>query len=203
MVTWVKLPRFGSGATSVQQLCNCWLEGPPELPAAAREVTRELGWRGRVHTELAELDRPGWARELGEPPRSLRGRRGWRQALATGRHDATPGRPSSASTPSSVPSEQRLDRHGRAHPEQPLTRPTRADRARSAGTDEHERRGRAMPAERPVRLCSTILKAGLWCRPAARGEIVECPHDLSARHEFSIVDRAAASASVRPTRRGS
>src|SRR6266542_3447703 len=63
--------------------------------------------------------------------------------------------------------------------------------------------GGALPAERPVRVCSTILKAGLSCRPGARGEIVECPHDLSARHEFSIVDRAAGLGRRSPTRRGS
>src|SRR6266568_606620 len=66
-------PRHASGSTvppsanawQVQQLCNGWLERHPELPAAAREVTRELGWRGRVHAELAELDRPAGSGKLG------------------------------------------------------------------------------------------------------------------------------------------
>jgi len=64
-------PRHASGSTvppsanawQVQQLCSGWLERHPELPAAAREVTQELGWRGQVHAELAELDRPRLGQE--------------------------------------------------------------------------------------------------------------------------------------------
>jgi hypothetical protein len=57
-----------------------WQAGHAEDLAAQRAVTRELAWQTRVAAKAAELDRPGWAAELGEVPQSVRGRRAYRHA---------------------------------------------------------------------------------------------------------------------------
>jgi hypothetical protein len=67
-------------ARRAQQVYQAWREGHAEDLAAERAVTRELAWQTRVAATAAELDRPGWAAELGEPPTSLRGRRAYRHA---------------------------------------------------------------------------------------------------------------------------
>jgi hypothetical protein len=53
------------------------------------EVTRELGWRSRVQAKLVELEPPGWARELGDPPTSVRGRRVWSTSVLSVRLPVT------------------------------------------------------------------------------------------------------------------
>jgi hypothetical protein len=67
-------------ARHAQQLYQAWREAHGEDLAAQRAVTRELAWQTRVAATAAELDRPAWAAELGEPPISLRGRRAYRHA---------------------------------------------------------------------------------------------------------------------------
>jgi hypothetical protein len=69
-------------ARQAQQRREGWLERHPDAIATERELTRVLAWRGRVGAKVAELDRPGWSRELGELPTSVRGRRAWRQTHA-------------------------------------------------------------------------------------------------------------------------
>jgi hypothetical protein len=48
--------------------------------AAARATPRACQASSWVAARAAELDRPAWAAELGEPPSSLRGRRAYRHA---------------------------------------------------------------------------------------------------------------------------
>jgi len=158
-------------ARQAQQLRDGWLERHPDAIATERELTRVLAWRGRVHAKAAELERPAWTRELGEPPQSVRGRRAWRQTHALlsdyrQRHGVTDPERALGPEPRSRNLEQR--RHHRAasqaiqrlqarqraehqqrldHPEwfdrdQPGGRHVRADRARSARVDERERGGR-------------------------------------------------------------
>jgi hypothetical protein len=67
-------------ARRAQQGYLAWREGHAEDLAAERATTRELAWQTRVAAAAAELDRPGWAAELGAPPSSLRGRRAYRHA---------------------------------------------------------------------------------------------------------------------------
>jgi len=67
-------------ARRAQQLHQAWREAHAEDLAADRETTRELGWQARVAAKAAELERPAWTAELGEPPTSVRGRRAYRHA---------------------------------------------------------------------------------------------------------------------------
>jgi conjugative relaxase-like TrwC/TraI family protein len=67
-------------ARQAQQGYQAWREDHAEDLAAERATTRELAWQTRVAATAAELDRPAWAAELGEPPASLRGRRAYRHA---------------------------------------------------------------------------------------------------------------------------
>jgi hypothetical protein len=67
-------------ARRAQQVYQAWREDHAEDLAADRATTRELAWQTRVAAKAAELDRPAWAAELGEPPTSLRGRRAYRHA---------------------------------------------------------------------------------------------------------------------------
>jgi hypothetical protein len=69
-------------ARQAQQRRQGWLERHPDVIPQERELTRLLAWRGRVGAKAVELERPGWTRELGEPPASVRGRRVWRQTPA-------------------------------------------------------------------------------------------------------------------------
>ncbi len=137
---------------------------------ADRAADRE--WRGRVDVRAVELERPGWLRELGELPATVKGQRAWRHAVgrieqyrerygitdserALGpepRHADLEQRRHHRAARDAVERfqarqraerEQRLDRHERAHAEQPLTRPTRV---RSARADERERGGREREA---------------------------------------------------------
>ncbi|HYT26969.1 MAG TPA: hypothetical protein VEP73_10855, partial [Actinomycetota bacterium] len=63
-----------------QQVHLAWREDHAEDLVAERATTRELAWQTRVAATAAELDRPAWIAELGEPPTSLRGRRAYRDA---------------------------------------------------------------------------------------------------------------------------
>jgi len=149
-----------------------WRERHADLLSADRARAREQAWRGRVDVRAVELDRPGWLRELGEPPPTVKGQRAWRQTLARieqyrERYGITD--PARALGPEPrhadleqrrhhgvareaigrlqarqrAHREQRLDRRERDHADQPRTRPTRA---RSARVDERERGGREREA---------------------------------------------------------
>jgi hypothetical protein len=162
-------------ARQAQQLRDGWLERHPDAIATDRELTRVLAWRGRVHAKAAELERPAWTRELGEPPQSVRGRRAWRQThalLSDHRHRYRVTDPERALGPEPrhadlaqrqarrtarqaidrlqakqrAERQQRLGQRERDRTDRPLTRPMRADRARSPRVDEHERGGREREA---------------------------------------------------------
>jgi hypothetical protein len=151
-----------------QQLCDGWLERHPDAIATDRELTRMLAWRGRVHATAAELQRPGWTRELREPPQSIRGRRVWRQTHALlrdyrQRNGVTDPERALGPEPRRLDLEQRqarrtarqaidrlqakqrterqqrLGQGDRDRTDWPLTRSTRADRAHSPRIDERER----------------------------------------------------------------
>jgi conjugative relaxase-like TrwC/TraI family protein len=142
-------------ARQAQQRRDGWLERHPQVVAQDRELTRVLAWRSRVHAKAAELERPSWTRELGEPPQSVCGRRAWRQThalLSDYRHRYGVTDPQRALGPEPrrldpahrqmrrtaqqaidrlqqrqrAERQQRLDRHERERADQPLTRPARA-----------------------------------------------------------------------------
>jgi hypothetical protein len=148
-----------------------WHERHPDLLSADRARTRELAWRGRVDQRAIELERPGWLRELGEPPATIKGQRAWRQAVsriqqyreryqiidpdrALGpepRHLDLEQRRHHRAAHQAIERqrtmrERRRDRHERAHADQSRTRPSRADQPRSARTDERQRGGREREA---------------------------------------------------------
>jgi conjugative relaxase-like TrwC/TraI family protein len=161
-------------ARQAQQRREGWLERHPDAIAQNRELTRVLAWRGRVGAKAAELERPGWTRELGEPPQSVRGRRAWRQTHALlsdyrQRYGITdpqralgpePRRLDAAQRQARRTAQQAIDRlqakqrterqqrlrRERDQVDQPRTRPTRADRTRSPRLDERERGGREREA---------------------------------------------------------
>jgi conjugative relaxase-like TrwC/TraI family protein len=162
-------------ARQAQQRRQGWLERHPDIITQERELTRVLAWRGRVGAKAAELERPGWTRELGEPPRSVRGRRVWRQThalLSDYRQCYGITDPERALGPEPrrldlaqrqarrearqaldrlqakqrTERQQRLDQRERDPTDRPLTSPARPDRARSSRLDEHERGGREREA---------------------------------------------------------
>jgi conjugative relaxase-like TrwC/TraI family protein len=162
-------------ARRAQQEHQAWRERHADLLAADRARARELAWRGRVDARAVELERPGWLRELGEPPATVKGQRVWRHAVGRieqyrERYGITdPNRPLGPEprhadleqrrhhrdarqaverfqTRQRAEREQRLDRRERAHADQPLTRPTRAEQGRSARADERARGGREREA---------------------------------------------------------
>jgi hypothetical protein len=155
-------------ARRAQQEHQAWRERHADLLAGDRARAREQAWRGRVDVRAVELERPGWLRELGEVPATVKGQRAWRQTLARveqyrERYRITD--PQCALGPESrhgdleqrrhhrivreaverfqarqrAERQQRLDRRERADADQPLTRPTRGDRAHSPRVDERER----------------------------------------------------------------
>jgi conjugative relaxase-like TrwC/TraI family protein len=158
-----------------QQRREGWLERHPDAIATERELTRVLAWRGRVQAMAAELERPGWTRELGEPPRSVRGRRAWRQTHALlsdyrQRYGVTDPERALGPEPRRLDPahrqarrtawqaiervqakqraerQQRLGQRERDRPDRPLTGPMRAERARSPRVDERQRGGREREA---------------------------------------------------------
>jgi conjugative relaxase-like TrwC/TraI family protein len=158
-----------------QQLREGWLERHPDAVAQDRELTRVLAWRGRVHAKAAELERPGWTRELGEPPTSVRGRRAWRQTHALlsdyrQRYGVTDSQRALGPEPrrldvaqrqarrtarqaierlqakQRVERQQRLGQRERDRTDRPRIRPTRSDRARSSSVEPRERGGREREA---------------------------------------------------------
>jgi AAA domain len=162
-------------ARRAQQEHLAWRERYADQLAGDRTRARELAWRGRVDARAVELERPGWLRELGEPPPTVKGQRALRQTVARveqyrERYGITDPQRALGPEPRGgdleqrrhhraaqqaierlherqrAERQQRLDRHERAHDDQPPTSPTRADRARSARVDERERGGREREA---------------------------------------------------------
>jgi FtsZ-binding cell division protein ZapB len=69
-------------ARHAQQQHQAWQERHATLLGADQARARELAWRRRVGTRAAELEQPSWLREFGEPPATVKGQRGWQQAIA-------------------------------------------------------------------------------------------------------------------------
>jgi conjugative relaxase-like TrwC/TraI family protein len=68
-------------ARQAQQQHQAHREANPDLVAEYRAVVREDKWRTRAQARAVELERPGWARELGERPASIKGGRAWDRAV--------------------------------------------------------------------------------------------------------------------------
>jgi hypothetical protein len=162
-------------ARRAQQQHLAYKERHAGLLAADRARARELAWRNRAELRALELERPGWLREVGPPPASIKGQRAWRQAAAhilqyRERYGITdPGHPLGPEPRHGdleqrrhhrathrvierlrdrqrTQHDQQIGRHERAHPDQPRSRPSQADRTRSARVDQRERGGREREA---------------------------------------------------------
>jgi conjugative relaxase-like TrwC/TraI family protein len=162
-------------ARRVHQQHLAYKERHAGLLAADRARARELAWRNRAELRALELERPGWLREVGPPPASIKGQRAWRQAAAhilqyRERYGITdPGHPLGPEPRHGdleqrrhhrathrvierlrdrqrTQHDQQIGRHERAHPDQPRSRPSQADRTRSARVDQRERGGREREA---------------------------------------------------------
>jgi conjugative relaxase-like TrwC/TraI family protein len=162
-------------ARRARQEHQAWQERYADLLAGDRARARELAWRNRVDARAAELERPGWLRELGALPATVKDQRAWRQTIARveqyrERYGITdPQRPlgheprhadleqrrhhrtaqqaiERLQTRQRAARQQHLDRHERERTDEPLSRPTRADRARPPRTDERQRGGREREA---------------------------------------------------------
>jgi len=161
-------------ARRVQQEHLAWHERHPDLLSADRAQARELAWRGRVDQRAIELERPGWLRELGDPPSTVKGQRAWRQTVARvvqyrERYQIIDPDRALGPEPRHMDLEQRQHRHvarqlierlhkrqltereqrrgrdERSHPDQP-SRSNRADRSRSARVDQRQYGGREREA---------------------------------------------------------
>jgi hypothetical protein len=162
-------------ARRAQQQHLAYKERHAGLLAADRARARELAWRNRADLRALELERPGWLRELCQPPATVKGQRAWRQAAAhilqyRERYGITDPEHPLGPEPHHGDLEQRrhhrvtlrgierlqdrqrtqrdqqIGRHERANPDQPRSRPSQADRSRSAQVDQRERGGREREA---------------------------------------------------------
>jgi conjugative relaxase-like TrwC/TraI family protein len=162
-------------ARRAQQQHLAYKERHAGLLAADRARARELAWRNRADLRALELERPSWLRELGQPPASIKGQRAWQQAAAhilqyRERYGITDPEHPLGPDPRHGDLEQRrhhrvtrrvierlrdrqrtqrdqqIGRHERAHPDEPRSRPSQADRTRSGRVDERERGGREREA---------------------------------------------------------
>jgi conjugative relaxase-like TrwC/TraI family protein len=68
-------------ARQAQQQHEAHQEANPDLLAEYRAIAREGGWRDRAEARAVELERPGWAGELGERPTTVKGGRAWDRAV--------------------------------------------------------------------------------------------------------------------------
>jgi hypothetical protein len=56
-------------------------EANPDLLARQRELLRVQGWRNRAEARAVELEQPGWSRDLGDRPATVKGGRAWDRAV--------------------------------------------------------------------------------------------------------------------------
>jgi hypothetical protein len=68
-------------ARHAQQQHQAHCEANPELLAEYQAVVREDKWRSRAEARAVELERPEWARDLGERPATVKGGRAWDRAV--------------------------------------------------------------------------------------------------------------------------
>jgi conjugative relaxase-like TrwC/TraI family protein len=162
-------------ARQAQQQRQAWQERYAPVLVADQARARELAWRGRADTRALALERPGWLREFGQPPATVKGQRAfWRTVERVQQYReryaiTDPERPLGPAprhadleqrrhhrvTQQAIEGfqawqrterQQRLDRRERDHADQPGAERTRADRARSARVDGRERGGREREA---------------------------------------------------------
>ena len=162
-------------ARRAQQEHLAWRERHSDQLSADHARAREQAWRGRVDVRAVALERPGWLREFGEPPATVKGQRALRQTVARieqyrERYGITDPDRALGPEPRHADLEQRrhhraarqaierfqarqrtererrLDRRERDQVDQPRTRPTRAERARSPRAGEREHGGREREA---------------------------------------------------------
>jgi conjugative relaxase-like TrwC/TraI family protein len=68
-------------ARHAQQQHQAHHEANPNLVAEYQAVVREDKWRTRAEARAVELLQPGWSRELGQRPTSIKGGRAWDRAV--------------------------------------------------------------------------------------------------------------------------
>jgi hypothetical protein len=68
-------------ARQAQQQHEAHQEANPNLLARQRELLRVQGWRNRVEARAVELERPGWSRDFGERPATVKGGQAWDRAV--------------------------------------------------------------------------------------------------------------------------
>jgi hypothetical protein len=68
-------------ARQAQQQHQAHREANPDLLAEYQAVVREDKWRTRAEARAVELQPPGWSRELGERPTTVKGGRAWNRAV--------------------------------------------------------------------------------------------------------------------------
>jgi hypothetical protein len=68
-------------ARQAQQQYQAHRETNPDVLAEYQAVVREDKWRTRAEARAVELERPGWSRELGQRPATVKGGRAWDRAV--------------------------------------------------------------------------------------------------------------------------
>jgi conjugative relaxase-like TrwC/TraI family protein len=68
-------------ARQAQQQHQAHQEANPDLLARQRELLRVQAWRHRAEARAVEMERPGWSRDLGERPATVKGGRAWDRAV--------------------------------------------------------------------------------------------------------------------------
>ncbi len=158
-------------ARIAQQQRQAWQERYAPVLVADQARAQELAWRDQADVRALALERPGWLRELGQPPATIKGQRAfwqtvqrvqqYRERCAITDPDQPLGpEPRSADLEQRrhhrvtqqaidrlqqrqrVERQQRADQLDRAHAE----RPARAGRERPSRSDERERGGREREA---------------------------------------------------------
>ena len=158
-------------ARIAQQQRQAWQERYAPVLVADQARAQELAWRDRADVRALALERPGWLRELGQPPATIKGQRAfwqtvqrvqqYRERCAITDPDQPLGpEPRSADLEQRrhhrvtqqaidrlqqrqrVERQQRADQLDRAYAE----RPARADRERPSRSDERERGSREREA---------------------------------------------------------
>jgi conjugative relaxase-like TrwC/TraI family protein len=124
-------------ARQAQQQHQAHRDANPNLVAEYQAVVREDKWRARAEARAVELERPGWSRDLGERPTTVKGSRAWDRAVQQAleyrqRHNVNdPDRPLG---PEPHGKEVSLEqRRARRHAEQAI------GRIRDLTADRHER----------------------------------------------------------------
>jgi conjugative relaxase-like TrwC/TraI family protein len=68
-------------ARQAEQQHQAHREANPDLLDRRRELLRVQAWRQRADARAVELEQPGWSRELGQRPATVKGGRAWDRAV--------------------------------------------------------------------------------------------------------------------------